>query len=60
MNNIEWHKYCQDYEGLCGTCHYCTQEDEGYSCMCLDSPFAADWIELDDECNCYAERRIRI
>ena len=52
-------KYYQKYQGCCGTCHYWTEEDNGYSCMCLDSPFAADWMDAEDGCDCYAERRMR-
>lgn len=56
MNKNEYYK---KYQGCCGTCHYWTEEDNGCSCMCLDSPFAADWTDAEDDCDCYIERRMR-
>ena len=42
-------KYYQEYDGCCGTCHYWTKDGKEYSCMCFDSPFAADWTDAEDE-----------
>lgn len=50
-------KYYQEYDGCCGTCHYWTKDGKGYSCMCFDSPFAADWTDAEDECNHYITKR---
>lgn len=58
--DIEIDRYYQEYQGCCGTCHYYTKEDKGRcSCMCMDSPFAADWMDAEDGCDCYIERRMR-
>lgn len=50
-------EWIDELEGMCGTCHYWTKEETGHSCMCLDSPFAADWTEEDDECSHYVPKR---
>ena len=47
----------EDYEGMCGSCHYWHEEEKGHSCMCLDSIFAADWTDADDSCNKYVPKR---
>ena len=60
QREIDIDRYYQEYQGCCGTCHYYTKEDKGrYSCMCMDSPFAADWVDAEDGCDCYTERRMR-
>ena len=50
-------QYIRDHEGMCGTCHYWHEEEKGHSCMCLDSIFAADWVDEDDSCNRYVPKR---
>lgn len=58
QRDIERDRYFQEYEGCCGTCHYWTKEDNGkHSCMCMESPFAADWMDNSDGCDYYCERR---
>ena len=52
-SDAEFAKYLEDYEGKCGTCHYWKKDGNGYSCMCFDSPFAADWTDIDDDCSHY-------
>lgn len=61
QRDIEIDRYFQEYEGCCGTCHYYTKEDKGkHSCMCMDSPFAADWVEPEDGCSRYVlTRKVR-
>lgn len=61
QRDIEIDRWYQEYEGCCGTCHYYTKEDNGkHSCMCMDSPFAADWVEPEDGCSRYVlTRKVR-
>lgn len=46
-----------DHQGMCGTCHFWTKESKGHSCMCMDSPFAADWVDAEDGCNHHITKR---
>ena len=57
LMDTEKEKWFEEYQGCCGTCHYYTKEEKGYSCMCMDSPFAADWVEPDDDCSHYTMTR---
>lgn len=55
--DIERDRYYEEYRDCCGTCHYWTKDGKGHSCMCFDSPFAADWTDEDDGCNHYIIKR---
>lgn len=57
MNINEENEYYQKYQNCCGTCHYRTKDGKGYSCMNFNSPFAADWVDIEDGCNHYVEKR---
>lgn len=57
QRDIDQEKYKDEHEGMCGTCHYWQKDGKGHSCMNLNSPFAADWTDEDDECGHYVPRR---
>lgn len=57
QRDIDIDKWFEEYQNCCGTCHYYTKEEKGHSCMCMDSPFAADWVDPEDGCNHYVMTR---
>ena len=44
-------------DGQCKTCHYWEEDGNEHSCMCFESPFAADFTEEDDNCSHYTPKR---
>ena len=47
----------EQYEGMCGTCHYWRKEGKEHCCMNYESIFAVEYMEATDGCNCYTLKR---